>query len=117
MQLYYHPVSPFVRKVLIVAAENGLGGRIERVMTDTLDEGLRAVTPLSKIPALKLDDGTVLYDSRVICEYLDALGTGALIPAEGQEVDVCDLDIVRGIECGDLVAVKPSAKKPAPKAG
>lgn len=84
MQLYYHPVSPFVRKVLIVAEENGLGGRIERVMTDTLDEGLRAVTPLSKIPALKLDDGTVLYDSRVICEYLDALGTGALIPAEGQ---------------------------------
>ncbi len=83
MQLYYHPVSPYVRKVLIVAEENGLGERVDRVMTDTLDEALRTVTPLSKIPALKLDDGTVLYDSRVICEYLDALGTGALIPADG----------------------------------
>lgn len=42
--------------------------------------------------------------------------THQLVPPEGQEVDVCDLDIVRAIECGDLVAVKPGAKKSAPKA-
>jgi glutathione S-transferase len=84
MKLYYHPISPFVRKVLIVAEENGLAGRIECVMTDTLDEALRAINPLSKIPTLTLDDGAALYDSRVICEYLDSLGKGATIPAAGQ---------------------------------
>jgi glutathione S-transferase len=84
MKLYYHPISPFVRKVLVAAQENGLAGRIETVMTDTLDEGLRAINPLGKIPALVLEDGTALYDSRVICEYLDATGTGALLPAAGE---------------------------------
>jgi glutathione S-transferase len=83
MKLYYHPISPFVRKVLIVAEENGLGEQVETVMTDTLDEGLRGVNPLGKIPVLTLDDGTALYDSRVICEYLDAAGRGALLPPAG----------------------------------
>jgi glutathione S-transferase len=83
MKLYYHPISPFVRKVLIVAEENGLGDRISCMMTDTLGETLRAINPLSKIPALTLDDGTALYDSRVICEYLDSLGQNAMIPAAG----------------------------------
>jgi glutathione S-transferase len=84
MKLYYHPISPFVRKVLVVAHENGLAGRIETVLTDTLDERLRAINPLAKIPALALEDGTVLYDSRVICEYLDAMGPGAMLPAAGE---------------------------------
>jgi glutathione S-transferase len=83
MKLYYHPISPFVRKVLIVAEENGLLGQVECVMTDTLDEALRAINPLSKIPALTLDDGTAFYDSRVICEYLDSLGQNAMLPADG----------------------------------
>lgn len=85
MKLYYHPISPYVRKVMICAHENGLMDKIQTVMTDTLDEGLRRVNPLCKIPALELDDGTALYDSRVICEYLDGLGTGALIPSSGPE--------------------------------
>jgi glutathione S-transferase len=84
MKLYYHPISPFVRKVLIAAEENGLADQVETVMTDTLDERLRAVNPLCKIPVLTLDDGTALYDSRVICEYLDAIGKGALLPAAGE---------------------------------
>lgn len=83
MKLFYHPISPFVRKVLVTALENGLGERIETVMTDTQDEALRRVNPLSKIPALQLDDGGVLYDSRVICEFLDDLGTAALLPPAG----------------------------------
>jgi glutathione S-transferase len=85
MKLYYHPVSPFVRKVMICAFENGIFERIVLVPADTLDEGLRRVNPLGKIPALELDDGTCLYDSRVICEYLDGLGRGALIPAGGPD--------------------------------
>jgi glutathione S-transferase len=84
MKLYYHPISPFVRKVLIVAEENGLGGQVETVMTDTLDEALRVVNPLCKIPVLTLHDGTALYDSRVICEYLDCLGLDALLPLGGE---------------------------------
>ena len=83
MKLYYHPISPFVRKVLIVAEENGLLGQVECVLTDTLDETLRVINPLSKIPALTLDDGTAFYDSRVICEYLDSLGRNALLQADG----------------------------------
>ena len=83
MKLYYHPISPFVRKVLIVADENDLLDQVDCVMTDTLDEALRAINPLGKIPALTLDDGTAFYDSRVICEYLDSLGRNAMIPAAG----------------------------------
>jgi glutathione S-transferase len=82
MKLYYHPMSPFARKVLIVAEENGLAARIDNVLTDTQDEALRAVNPLCKIPALMLADGVVLYDSRVICEYLEGLGTGATLPVD-----------------------------------
>ena len=85
MKLYYHPLSPFVRKVLVTAAENGLHDRIEIVDADTQDETLRAINPLSKIPALVLEDGEALYDSRVICEYLDNLGAGAMIPPAGPE--------------------------------
>jgi hypothetical protein len=60
MKLFYHPMSPFVRKVLIVAEENGLAARIESVPTDTLDEALRAVNPLWRracrsLPGARID--------------------------------------------------------------
>ena len=83
MKLYYSPLSPFARKVLICAHENGVLDRIALVETNTLDEDLRRVNPLCKIPALELDYGFALYDSRVICEHLDAVGTGAMIPPGG----------------------------------
>ena len=85
MKLYYNAFSPFARKVMICAHENGVLDRIALVDTDTLDEGLRRINPLCKIPALELDDGVALYDSRVICEYLDGIGTGAMIPVGGHE--------------------------------
>lgn len=77
--------SPFARKVRIAAAELGLDGDITLDPSDTMDESdsIRAQNPLGKIPALVLEDGRVLYDSRVIVEYLDAVaGGGKLIPAE-----------------------------------
>ena len=85
MILRSSPPSPFGRKVKIAAALAGLSSRIAIVPADTNDESdpLRGQNPLGKIPALILDDGTVLYDSRVIVEYLDHLaGGGVLIPAD-----------------------------------
>jgi glutathione S-transferase len=89
MKLYYTPTSPFVRKVLVTAHELGLIDRIETVhlRPDPLqpDATLARLNPLSKIPALVLDDGSALYDSPVICEYLDSLAGGRLLPAVGKE--------------------------------
>lgn len=86
MKLRYSTTSPYVRKVTVVAIELGLDARIERIPTDTRDpqSGLSGDNPLGKVPALILDDGEVLYDSPVICEYLDSLHQGAkLFPAAG----------------------------------
>jgi glutathione S-transferase len=87
MKLHWSPRSPFVRKVMIVAHERGLADRIACVRTVAATAKPHAElmqdNPLSKIPTLVLDDGTVLYDSPVICEYLDALdGKPKLFPAE-----------------------------------
>jgi glutathione S-transferase len=78
------PASPFGRKVKISASLLGLAGRIEVVDADTNDpdDSLRRQNPLGKIPALLLESGETLYDSRVIVEYLDHLaGGGRILPA------------------------------------
>lgn len=79
------PPSPFGRKVKIAAAELGLLDTIEIRMADTNDanDSLRKENPLGKIPALILDDGMVLFDSRVILEWLDwTAGGGRVLPGE-----------------------------------
>ena len=81
MKLHWSPRSPFVRKVMIVAHEVGLADKMQCIrtvaaMTKPHPE-LMIDNPLSKIPTLVLDDGTVLYDSTVICEYFDGLHDGA----------------------------------------
>ena len=88
MKLHWSPRSPFVRKVMIVAHERGIADRLHCVRTvaeiATPHVELMKDNPLSKIPTLVLDDGTVLYDSPVICEYLDALdGDPKLFPQHG----------------------------------
>jgi glutathione S-transferase len=83
MILRSSPPSPFGRKVSIAVDIAGLLGDVTIVAADTASEtdSLRRENPLGKIPALILDDGTVLYDSRVILDYLDHLaGPGTLIP-------------------------------------
>jgi len=86
MRLLSAPPSPFGRKVKIVAAMKGLSDRITVEMVDTNatdTSALRRDNPLAKIPVLILDDGEPIYDSAVICELLDDMGTGPrLIPAE-----------------------------------
>lgn len=85
MRLRSSPPSPFGRKVKIAAHLMGLKDQIAVELADTTNpaDTLRTQNPLGKIPALILDDGRVLYDSRVICEYLDGLHQGAkLFPAD-----------------------------------
>lgn len=88
MTLFHAPASPFVRKVRVLLHETG---QTDRVALHTLnlspvnpDAELNLGNPAGKIPALCLDDGTVLHDSRVILEYLDLQHVGnPLIPREG----------------------------------
>ena len=84
LTLRFSPASPFVRKVRIAADLLGLTNEIRLAPADTMSpaDDLRGQNPLGKIPALILEDGAVLFDSRVIVEYLDAqAGGGRLIPA------------------------------------
>jgi glutathione S-transferase len=87
MKIYHSPLSPYVRKCMVVALELGLAGRIEIIPGAanpiTRDKNIVAKNPLGKVPTLVTDDGVSLYDSRVICEYLNELGQGKFIPASG----------------------------------
>jgi len=79
------PPSPFGRKVKIAASVLGLSDQIkvEAADTNNTSDSLRQQNPLGKIPVLVLDDGSTLYDSRVILEYLDhRAGGGKIIPGE-----------------------------------
>ena len=88
MKLHHSVASPFVRKVMVLAIETGLDGRLELVTPD--DDpgqagcGPRQDNPLGKIPCLVTDDGAALYDSRVICEYLDSLHGGPRCSRRGR---------------------------------
>lgn len=80
MKLLWSSRSPFARKVMVAAHEIGLAHRVslERVVVaaNKPNAAVMALNPLNKIPTLVLEDGTVLYDSRVVCEYLDTLHDG-----------------------------------------
>ncbi len=88
MKLYYSPTSPFVRKVLVVAHELGLADKIERLPSAAhpvnRDQTIIAHNPLGQVPTLLLDDGSMLADSRVICEYLNDLAGGQIFPSGAQ---------------------------------
>jgi glutathione S-transferase len=89
MKLHWSPRSPYVRKVMVAAHELGLVERITCVRSvaamSTPNPEIMADNPLSKIPALVLEDGEVLIDSRTIVEYLDSVaGGGILVPREGR---------------------------------
>ncbi len=95
MELMYSPPSPFARKVRVAAIELGLAAAIEPVVQAVAPGRENAdyaaeVNPLRKIPALRLEDGRILHDSTVICEYLDDLagardGAARIIPAPGPD--------------------------------
>jgi glutathione S-transferase len=87
MKLFHSPMSPYVRKCMFIAHYLGLADRIEKLPSAASpinrDQAIIPSNPLGKVPTMILDDGTVLFDSRVICEYLDRLGNGSFFPAEG----------------------------------
>jgi glutathione S-transferase len=81
MKLYSSPASPFARKCRIVARELKIA--LEEIQTDPwTDENFRHVNPLSKIPVLILDDGSAIFDSPVICDYLNEFKNGHFYPKE-----------------------------------
>ena len=89
MQLLYQTHSPYARKVLVMALEAGLAGRIEVIHHETSptrrNETVFAANPLGKVPVLICEDGLALFDSVVICDHLDSLHDGPkLIPAAGR---------------------------------
>jgi glutathione S-transferase len=89
LKLLYSPTSPYARKVIVAAHEIGRIGEIELVQEPTNvlapPEAIRRHNPLGKIPTLVTDDGTALYDSRVICEYLDAGNTRTRLFPQGND--------------------------------
>lgn len=122
MTLRWSGTSPYVRKVLMVAIECGVEERLSRQATDpwAADTDLPVDNPLGKVPALTLEDGTVLFDSPVIAEYLISLNPAAgLLPDSGparwatlrlQAVadGICDAAILRRLE-----ANRPEGEKSA----
>jgi glutathione S-transferase len=85
MKLLYHPTSPFARKVQICAMVRGLADKIEleEAVPNDLPPLLLASNPLGKVPCLLTDEGEAIFDSPVICEYLDGIGDApAMFPAE-----------------------------------
>jgi glutathione S-transferase len=90
MQLLSQTHSPYARKVLVMAHELGLAGEMEVVSHETSptrrNETVYAENPLGKVPVLICDDGLKLFDSIVICDYLDTLHHGRrLMPLAGRD--------------------------------
>lgn len=119
MQLIYAAASPFARKVRVLAIETGLLARIElldtAVLPTSLNEQVNARNPLGKIPVLLTDGGEALYDSRVICEYLDSLQQGQpLFPAGGERWRVLRVAaLADGLMDAALLARYEGAVRPA----
>ncbi|SLN59638.1 glutathione S-transferase family protein [Oceanibacterium hippocampi] len=121
MKLRHSPISPYSRKVRIVAAELGLAGRIDLVDHDTSRPGTGEApeNPLGKIPTLTLDDGEVLVDSPVLCDYLEEIADRRLTATSGparrralrlQAIadGICDAALLRRFE-----TMRPEAQRSA----
>ncbi|MDH2053894.1 glutathione S-transferase [Achromobacter marplatensis] len=87
MKIFHSPASPFVRKCMVVAHELGLADRIEKLPSAAgpvaRDQTIIPSNPLGQVPTFITDDGQSIFDSRVVCEYLNDLGGGELFPTDG----------------------------------
>lgn len=86
MKIFFSPASPFVRKCMVIAHELGLAERIEKLPSAAgpvaRDQSIIPNNPLGQVPTFITDDGQALFDSRVVCEYLNDLGAGSLFPTD-----------------------------------
>ncbi len=96
LTLYSSEASPYARKVRVLILEAGLDGQVAIVQASgtPLDPGTTpiAANPLGKLPTLTRDDGGALYDSRVICQYLDARAGAGLYPWGARRWDALVLE-------------------------
>ena len=96
MKLYYSPTSPYVRKVMVLLHETGQLDDVELIGASgtPLDpaDPLLGKNPLTKVPALERPDGPTLFDSRVICAFLDARAQGGLYPDGNARWDTLTLE-------------------------
>jgi len=119
MKLYHSPTSPYVRKVLVLIAETGLAG-IELAPASgtplTPDASVIERNPLGKIPALERADGPTLYDSRVICQFLNAQAGAGFYPAAPRLWDTLTVEATAdGILDAALLMVYESRIRPEEK--
>jgi glutathione S-transferase len=117
LTLYYSHTSPFARKVRIVLAEKKI--EFELLVTSPWDDAspVHAANPLGKVPVLALDDGTAIYDSRVIVEYVDSVSPVArLIPEPArQRIAVRKWEALADGACDALVLLVQERKRAAAK--
>ncbi|MGI9372975.1 MAG: glutathione S-transferase [Hyphomicrobiales bacterium] len=90
MKLHHATASPFVRTVMVSAHELGVADQIDLIDPGVVlpverHEGVSSDNPLGRIPTLITDDGDAMYDSRVICEYLNDIAKGSLFPVDHKE--------------------------------
>lgn len=120
MKLYYSPTSPYVRKVMVLLHETGQLGDVELFNAPTTPlnpaEGLLGTNPLTKVPALERPDGPTLFDSRVICAFLDARGNGGLYPEGAAKWETLTLEAMAdGILDAGLLVTYESRLRPEDK--
>ena len=117
MKLIGSLTSPYVRKVRVTLAEKGI--ECPLVLEDVWDANtkIQALNPLGKVPCLIRDDGSALYDSRVICEYLDSLQpANSLIPSTLPErIEVRRWEALADgvLDAGVLVRLEHTQRGPA----
>jgi len=110
--------SPFGRKARIAASVLGLGDKVKSEAATTADPSVRQQNPLGKVPVLILDDGSALYDSPVILEYLDHLaGGGKIIPKDSKaRFDALRLQaLADGLMDASILVVYEGRYRPAEK--
>lgn len=120
MRFFTSPASPYARKVMVTLHETGLLARTEIVTGSgsPLDPGQAplAQNPLGKVPVLERPEGPALYDSRVICRYLDELAGGGLYPAAPRLWDILTLEATGdGILDAALLMVYETRLRPEDK--
>ncbi|MGF1551120.1 MAG: glutathione S-transferase N-terminal domain-containing protein [Paracoccaceae bacterium] len=117
MKLYFSPTSPYVRKVMLVLYLRRLTEKVQLVTANTTptrpDKQVLAHNPLGKVPALVTDEGEALYDSRVICRYLDEFSGGGLYPTDERAFGVLRREaLADGLLDAGLLAIDERRLRP-----